>query len=52
MSHFKLKKIPLLMFLSTFPIYSFAGSGQTNFQYEHNRKSMDRILRGIIKLIY
>ncbi|WP_218777189.1 oligogalacturonate-specific porin KdgM family protein, partial [Gilliamella apicola] len=52
MSNFKLKKIPLLMFLSTFPIYSFAGSGQTVFQYEHNWKSMDRIHGDTIKLIH
>lgn len=52
MSHNKIKKISLLMFISSFPAYVFAGSGQTSFQYEHNWKSMDRIHGDTIKLIH
>lgn len=39
------------MFISSFPAYVFAGSGQTSFQYEHNWKSMDQIHGDTIKLI-
>lgn len=52
MRHIKLKKISLMVFISTFSAYAFAGSGQTTFQYEHNWKSMDRIHADTLKLIH
>ncbi|OCG37418.1 oligogalacturonate-specific porin KdgM family protein [Gilliamella sp. Gris1-4] len=52
MRKIKLKKISLMILISTFSLYAFAGSGQTTFQYEHNWKSMNRIHADTLKLIH